>query len=104
MKKIRKPKPWKHTQPITKAELVKMREEFWDTAPHYGGTKGKIDSLLISIPCLVCVFFLVVWFHFIQKKMKCFLGLVLAFVEKEKKKIVRVCRKEVVLVIRRDEK
>ena len=28
VKKIRKPKPWKHTQPITKAELMKLREEF----------------------------------------------------------------------------
>jgi len=41
VKKIRKPKPWKHTQPITKAELMKLREEFWDTAPHYGGRKGN---------------------------------------------------------------
>ncbi|KAL7102756.1 hypothetical protein ACP275_08G137700 [Erythranthe tilingii] len=34
-KKIRKPKAWKHTEAITRAQLVKMREEFWDTAPHY---------------------------------------------------------------------
>ncbi|PPD94874.1 hypothetical protein GOBAR_DD08108 [Gossypium barbadense] len=39
-KKIRKPKPWKHPQPITKSELEQMRDEFWDTAPHYGGQKG----------------------------------------------------------------
>ncbi|CAA7013859.1 unnamed protein product [Microthlaspi erraticum] len=45
VKKIRKPKPWKHTQPITKAQLMQMREEFWDTAPHYGGRKEIWDAL-----------------------------------------------------------
>ncbi|XWS16863.1 hypothetical protein CRYUN_Cryun33cG0017400 [Craigia yunnanensis] len=42
VKKIRKPKPWKHPQPITKSQFVQIREEFWDTAPHYGGSKGVI--------------------------------------------------------------
>lgn len=37
---IRKPKPWKHPQPITRSQLMQLREEFWDTAPHYGGKKG----------------------------------------------------------------
>lgn len=41
VKKIRKPKPWKHPQPITKSQLMQLREEFWDTAPHYGGRKGS---------------------------------------------------------------
>ncbi|GKV02133.1 hypothetical protein SLEP1_g14605 [Rubroshorea leprosula] len=41
-KKIRKPKNWKHPQPITKSQLMQMCEEFWDTASHYGGRKeGK---------------------------------------------------------------
>jgi hypothetical protein len=44
VKKIRKPKPWKHPQPITKTQLMQMRDEFWDTAPHYGGRKGSIAS------------------------------------------------------------
>ncbi|KAF5197083.1 Ubiquitin domain-containing protein [Thalictrum thalictroides] len=44
-KKIRKPKPWKHPQPITRAQLNQMREEFWDTAPHYGGRKEIWDAL-----------------------------------------------------------
>ena len=39
-KKLKKPKPWKHTQAITPAQLKQMRDEFWDTAPHYGGQKG----------------------------------------------------------------
>lgn len=39
-KKIRKPKPWKLPQVITKSQLMQMREEFWDTAPHYGGRTG----------------------------------------------------------------
>ncbi|GMI77695.1 hypothetical protein like AT1G53400 [Hibiscus trionum] len=43
--KIRKPKPWKHSEPITRAQLVQMRDEFWDTAPHYGGRKEIWDAL-----------------------------------------------------------
>nr|GMD84168.1 ubiquitin domain-containing protein 1-like [Ipomoea batatas] len=45
VKKIRKPKPWKHPQPITKSQLMQLREEFWDTAPHYGGRKEIWDAL-----------------------------------------------------------
>ena len=41
-KKLRKPKPWKHTEPITRAQLKQMRDEFWDTAPHYGGKRGNL--------------------------------------------------------------
>ena len=44
-KKIRKPRPWRHNEPITRAELERMREEFWDTAPHYGGQRGKALEL-----------------------------------------------------------
>jgi hypothetical protein len=43
-KKVRKPKPWKHPQPITIGQLSQMRDEFWDTAPHYGGQKGTSYS------------------------------------------------------------
>ncbi|WZZ80420.1 hypothetical protein YC2023_100992 [Brassica napus] len=43
--KIRRPKSWKHPQPISRAELTQMREEFWDTAPHYGGKKEIWDAL-----------------------------------------------------------
>ncbi|KAK2982040.1 hypothetical protein RJ640_017391 [Escallonia rubra] len=45
IKKIRKPKPWKHTEPITRVQLNKMRDEFWDTAPHYGGREEIWDAL-----------------------------------------------------------
>ncbi|GER53969.1 NHL domain-containing protein [Striga asiatica] len=45
VKKIRKPKAWKHPQPITRSQLIQLREEFWDTAPHYGGTKEIWDAL-----------------------------------------------------------
>ncbi|KAJ0018912.1 hypothetical protein Pint_10333 [Pistacia integerrima] len=41
-KKIRKPKPWKHSEPITRTQLMQLRDEFWDTAPHYGGRKGMV--------------------------------------------------------------
>ncbi|PIA42033.1 hypothetical protein AQUCO_02100107v1 [Aquilegia coerulea] len=44
-KKIRKPKPWKHPLPITRAQLNQMREEFWETAPHSGGQKEIWDVL-----------------------------------------------------------
>ncbi|XP_021907545.1 ubiquitin domain-containing protein 2-like isoform X1 [Carica papaya] len=44
-KKIRKPKPWKHSEPITRDQLMQMRDEFWDTAPHYGGRKEIWDAL-----------------------------------------------------------
>ncbi|CAN4082195.1 unnamed protein product [Withania somnifera] len=43
--KIRKPKPWRHTEAITRTQLVQMRDEFWDTAPHYGGRKEIWDAL-----------------------------------------------------------
>ncbi|KAF8092936.1 hypothetical protein N665_0395s0001 [Sinapis alba] len=44
-KKIKKPKPWAHTEPITRAQLMNMREEFWDTSPHYGGQREIWDAL-----------------------------------------------------------
>ncbi|XP_009590968.1 uncharacterized protein LOC107773971 isoform X3 [Nicotiana tabacum] len=44
-KQIRKPKPWKHSEPITRDQLVRLRDEFWDTAPHYGGRKEIWDAL-----------------------------------------------------------
>ncbi|EFJ09679.1 hypothetical protein SELMODRAFT_84425, partial [Selaginella moellendorffii] len=40
-----KPKPWKHPEAITRGQLKKMREEFWDTAPHYGGQREIWDAL-----------------------------------------------------------
>ncbi|KAK3133139.1 hypothetical protein QOZ80_6AG0532870 [Eleusine coracana subsp. coracana] len=47
-KKVRKPKPWKHPQPITMVQLRQMRDEFWDTAPHYGGRKEIWDALRVA--------------------------------------------------------
>ncbi|XP_021772285.1 ubiquitin domain-containing protein 1-like isoform X1 [Chenopodium quinoa] len=48
-KKIRKPKPWKHTEAITREQLNRMREEFWDTAPHYGGRQEIWDALRAAV-------------------------------------------------------
>ncbi|PWA50432.1 ubiquitin domain-containing protein [Artemisia annua] len=45
IKKIMKPKPWKHSEPLTEEQLERMRDEFWDTAPHYGGRKEIWDAL-----------------------------------------------------------
>lgn len=56
--KIRRPKTWKHPQPISRTELTQMREEFWDTAPHYGGKKG--DDQFYYIFCNKVILFLYV--------------------------------------------
>ncbi|KAB2060702.1 hypothetical protein CXB51_027020 [Gossypium anomalum] len=48
VKKIRKPKPWKHSEPITRTQLKQMRDEFWDTAPHYGGQREIWDALRVA--------------------------------------------------------
>ncbi|RAL50320.1 unnamed protein product [Cuscuta campestris] len=50
--KIRKPKPWKHSSELTKDELLRMRVEFWDTAPHYGGQKEIWDALKVAIEAI----------------------------------------------------
>ncbi|RWW19722.1 hypothetical protein BHE74_00011242, partial [Ensete ventricosum] len=49
-KKLKKPEAWKHAEPLTEAQLKKMRDEFWDTAPYYGGKKevSSIYSLHFS--------------------------------------------------------
>jgi hypothetical protein len=31
---------WRSDEPVDEAELRRMREEFWDTEPHYGGDRG----------------------------------------------------------------
>ncbi|XP_059664420.1 uncharacterized protein LOC132310235 [Cornus florida] len=48
-KKLRKPKHWKHSEPITRTQLRQMRDEFWDTAPHYGGQKEIWDALRAAV-------------------------------------------------------
>ena len=55
-KKIQKPKPWKHTEPITRTQLMQMRDEFWDTAPHYGGQKGTLSMGFVYAleECMLC--------------------------------------------------
>ncbi|KNC48954.1 ubiquitin domain-containing protein 1 [Thecamonas trahens ATCC 50062] len=30
---------WKSDEPMTKDDLARKREEFWDTAPYYGGNE-----------------------------------------------------------------
>ena len=32
---------WKADEPLLESKLRSMREEFWDTQPHYGGDKGR---------------------------------------------------------------
>lgn len=41
-RKIRKPKPWRHSEPITRTQLAGMRDEFWDTVIYYGGQRGIV--------------------------------------------------------------
>jgi len=40
-----KPPRWKSTDPLTESQLARKREEFWDTAPHYGGDRVIWDAL-----------------------------------------------------------
>ena len=56
LKKIQKPKPWKRTEPITRTQLMQMRDEFWDTAPHYGGQKGTLSMGFVYAlkECMLC--------------------------------------------------
>lgn len=39
------PPKWTSDKPLTRADLNKMREEFWDTSPHYGGDRVIWDAL-----------------------------------------------------------
>ncbi|KDD73802.1 hypothetical protein H632_c1825p0 [Helicosporidium sp. ATCC 50920] len=39
-----KPK-WKSSEPLTEEKLKAMREEFWDTEPHYSGARVVWDAL-----------------------------------------------------------
>lgn len=43
--KLFMPPKWKSDEPMTQAQLEKKREEFWDTAPHYGGDRVIWDAL-----------------------------------------------------------
>nr|GEV73727.1 hypothetical protein [Tanacetum cinerariifolium] len=46
--RIRKPAAWSHTEAITRVQLNALREEFWDTAPHYGGKQDSAAALSAS--------------------------------------------------------
>eukprot|EP01024_Parvocaulis_polyphysoides_P042441 TRINITY_DN38804_c0_g1_i1.p2 TRINITY_DN38804_c0_g1~~TRINITY_DN38804_c0_g1_i1.p2 ORF type:complete len:128 (+),score=21.89 TRINITY_DN38804_c0_g1_i1:184-567(+) len=43
-KKYSRPK-WKSSEKITESELQVMRDTFWDTQPHYGGSREIWDAL-----------------------------------------------------------
>eukprot|EP00899_Mesostigma_viride_P016434 jgi/Mesvir1/24792/Mv22044-RA.1 len=47
--KIRRAKSWTHTEPLTRQQLERMRAEFWDTAPHYGGHREIWDALQAAV-------------------------------------------------------
>lgn len=36
---------WRSDDPVTATEIEKMRAEFWDTEPHYGGDRVIWDAL-----------------------------------------------------------
>merc|ERR1711977_104458 len=46
---ILKAKKWKSQEPVTLEELQKRREEFWDTAPHYGGDPVIWEALKVAV-------------------------------------------------------
>merc|ERR1711937_897302 len=39
---------WKSEEPVTVSSLQKLRDEFWDTAPHYGGEPVIWDALKVA--------------------------------------------------------
>ena len=46
---------WKAEKPLSVSKLQAMREEFWDTQPHYGGDKGNWrEALFVAVIRLVC--------------------------------------------------
>ena len=45
MERIRPQPDWKAEPAVTREQLTKMREEFWDTSPAYGGHKVVWESL-----------------------------------------------------------
>lgn len=44
VKKWHRPK-WRSDQPMTQEDLERQREVFWDTEPHYGGSREIWDAL-----------------------------------------------------------
>lgn len=36
---------WRSEEPLTRAQLTRMRDEFWDTEPAYGGDRNIWDAL-----------------------------------------------------------
>lgn len=47
VKKWHRPK-WRSDQPMTAEELERQREVFWDTEPHYGGSREIWDALKVG--------------------------------------------------------
>ena len=52
-KKEFKRSPWKSQEPVSRSALQKLRDEFWDTAPHYGGDRGEYSLARERIRLLV---------------------------------------------------
>lgn len=48
VKQLKRP-TWKSDKPLTEADVLRMREEFWDTEPHYGGDRGTLFYGVASI-------------------------------------------------------
>merc|ERR1711904_316275 len=40
---------WKSEEPVTVSGLQKLRDEFWDTAPAYGGSSVIWDALKVAV-------------------------------------------------------
>jgi len=50
---LRPIKPWQHEPAVTKEQVLRMRSEFWDTQPHYGGSRGALQAT--SSPSRRCI-------------------------------------------------
>lgn len=40
---------WRSDDPIAEEELTRMRDEFWDTEPHYGGDRGMYRGVYTMV-------------------------------------------------------
>mmetsp|Transcript_31339 Transcript_31339/g.99979 ORF Transcript_31339/g.99979 Transcript_31339/m.99979 type:complete len:148 (+) Transcript_31339:496-939(+) len=47
------PKAWKHEKIIGPTKLAKLRDDFWECQPHYGGKKEIWEALKASCECML---------------------------------------------------
>mmetsp|Transcript_1538 Transcript_1538/g.3939 ORF Transcript_1538/g.3939 Transcript_1538/m.3939 type:complete len:114 (-) Transcript_1538:562-903(-) len=46
---VKKAERWKSDKPVTRSELNRLRDEFWETAPAYGGNSAIWEALKVAV-------------------------------------------------------